>query len=234
MTDVKPFTGFPEAGLRFLEDLADNNNKDWFDAHKKEYIKLVRDPSVALVIALGERLQSISPHIRYDPRTNGSGSLLRVNRDVRFSEDKSPYKTKVAMMFWEGPGKKMEHPGFGMQIETTGAGLMAGQFNFDKSLLTAYREAVIDDKLGAALVEAVEAVTSGSDYEVKGEHYKRVPRGYSADHERADWLRYAGLWASSPQIDVDTLISPKFVDIAFEHFKNMAPIQRWLVEIYPA
>jgi uncharacterized protein (TIGR02453 family) len=233
MTDGKTFSGFPEAGLRFLEELAANNNKEWFDAHKKDYNKLVRDPSVALVIAIGERLQSISPNIRYDPRTNGSGSLLRINRDVRFSEDKSPYKTKIAMMFWEGDGKKMEHPGFGMQIETTGAGLMAGKFNFDKSMLPVYREAVLDDVLGVQLVNAVQKVKSAGDYEVGGEHYKRVPRGYSDDHERADWLRYAGLWASSPEIDLNTVMSPAFVEVVFNHFRNMAPIQQWLVQINP-
>ena len=234
MSEIKAFTGFPKEGLHFLEELAANNNKAWFDAHKKDYIKLVRDPAVELVVALGERLQSISPHIIYDPRTNGSGSLLRVNRDVRFSEDKSPYKTKVAMMFWQGAGKKMEHPGFGMQIETTGAGLMAGQFNFSKPMLQAYREAVVDDTLGVALVEAVDSVCAAGDYEVKGEHYKRVPRGFSEEHERADWLRYAGLWASSPQIDVETLSSSEFVNVAFDHFRKMAPIQQWLVQVSPS
>lgn len=232
MSAIPEFTGFPQAGLQFLRDLSANNNKDWFDTHKNTYIETVRTPAQALVAALGERLQGISPDIRFDTRTNGSGSLMRINRDVRFSADKSPYKTNIAMMFWQGPGKKMDMPGFGLQISPFGeTGTMGGMFGFSKTMLQAYREAVAHDDLGPALVEAVDAVRSAGEYRISGEHYKRVPRGFDADHPRAEWLKYAGLHATSPQIPDDVLTSPAMVDVCFDHFKNMAPIQQWLVRV---
>ena len=225
------FVGFSAAGIEFLNNLRSNNNKAWFDAHKDDYIKFLRNPATIFVAAMGEKLQTIAPEIRFDTRTNGSGSLMRINRDTRFSEDKAPYKTNIAMMFWEGPGKKMEHPGFGMQIGIDEAGLMAGVFGFSKPMLTAYREAVADDKMGKKLQAALDAVRNAGDYTINGEHYKRVPRGYDSDHPRADLLRYAGLWASSPPIPVEVVTRPEFLDTCFEHFRNMAPIQRWLVDV---
>ena len=82
---------------------------------------------------MGERLKSIDGEIVVDTRTNGSGSLMRAARDTRFSKDKSPYKVNVAMMWWRGSGKKMQHPGFGMQITPDEAGLMVGMFHFAKA-----------------------------------------------------------------------------------------------------
>lgn len=231
MNQIKPFTGFPEAGLQFLADLAANNNKEWFTAHKATYLATVRDPAIAFVAALGEQLKLISKDIRYDLRTNGSGSMMRINRDIRFSQDKSPYKTAVGIRFWEGPGKAAQHPGFGINIEPTGAGMMAGLFHFDKPWLQRYRAAVIDDALGAQLVEAIQAVQGAGDYQIQGEHYKRVPRGFDKDHARADWLRYAGLWTSSPRIDVSTLTTPNLVAACLEHGRNMAAIQQWLAAV---
>lgn len=225
------FNGFPEAGWQFFEQLAENNSKEWFDDHKDDYITYVREPAIAFVEVLGKRLQAISQGIRYDTSTNGSGSLMRINRDIRFSNDKSPYKTNIALMFWEGDGKKMEAPAFGYQFEPTGGGAMSGMFGFSKPMLQAYREAVDNHETGQALVEAVDAVTSTQGYQVMGTHYKKVPRGYPADHPRAELLKYNGLHARSPMIDRETLTKPELVDICFEHARTMAPIQRWLVQI---
>lgn len=226
------FHGFPAEGLKFLEDLAHNNSRAWFEPRKKEYNRLVRDPAIALVEDLGAQLQNISPLIRYDTSTTGSGSLLRLHRDIRFSPDKSPYKTNIAMMFWEGMGKKMEHPAFGFQFEPDGGAGMAGVFSFSRSLLDVYRRAVMDEQLGSELVKAVEAVRSaGNGYSIHGEQYKRMPSGFSAEHPRAEWLRYGGLYAHCPRIPVDVMLTPDLVDVCYEHCGKMAPIQRWLVQL---
>ncbi|NDJ59958.1 MAG: DUF2461 domain-containing protein [Chloroflexi bacterium] len=225
------FAGFSDAGLKFLDDLAANNNKEWFEANKQTYISALRDPAIALIAALGERLQTVAPGLRCDTSTNGSGSLMRINRDTRFSDDKTPYKTNIAFMLWEGAGKKTESPAFGMQITSQSGELIAGMFQFPKPLLQAYRDAVIDDRLGAALVEAVESVRGAGDYTISGEHYKRVPRGYDADHPRAEWLRYNALYAHAPAITPPLLTSPDLLEACVEHCVNMAPIQRWLVQV---
>ena len=227
------FEGFPVEAGQFLRDLRDNNNKEWFEAHKQTYIEALRSPAQAFVLAVGERLQVIvSSEVYYDTRTNGSGSLMRINRDVRFSKDKSPYKENLAMIWWQGAGKKMQNPAFGLQITPTGVGMMAGMFGFDKDQLERYRDAVDDEKKGKALEVAVAEVQKAGDYVLFGDMLKKVPRGYDADHPRAAWLKYKGLYAHLNEDLPQAIInSADFVDITVEHFVNMAPIQQWLAQV---
>lgn len=225
------FSGFPKAGIQFLAELAENNDKTWFKVNKARYEQDLLAPALEFVTAVGQQLQSISPHIQYDTRTNGSGSLMRIYRDVRFSKDKSPYKTNLSGMWWEGEGKKTQSPAFGFQLETQGIAVMAGMFQFDKAQLQAYREAVANEETGQGLQEAVTAV-AGDTYELVGQHYKRVPRGYDTDHPRADLLRHNALYVHPRRpIPIEVVTSPQLVDDCMEHFRQMAPIQRWLAAV---
>ena len=225
------FNGFPPEGLKFLADLSENNDRDWFNARKQLYLDNIVAPAVAFVETMGERLRFISPHIQYDTRTNGQGSLMRIYRDTRFSEDKSPYKTWVGIRFWEGGGKASQNPGYFFGFDATAGGLHVGMHGFDKAMLAAYREAVDDDKLGSELESALEAVRGAGAYEINGEHYKRVPRGYDQDHPRTDLLRYNTLYASSPGIEPAVLTSSALVDVIMDHCEKMAPVQQWLVKV---
>jgi uncharacterized protein (TIGR02453 family) len=226
------FPGFPHDTLEFLYELSQNNDKSWFDANKARYRENILDNAPLFVAALGARLQAeISPGIVYDTRVNGAGSMMRIYRDVRFSKDKTPYKTNIAFAFWEGPRKKMENPSFGFQFGTWGAGIYGGLWGFPKGTIDAYRQAVDDDKLGAKLEAAIEAVETAGEYEISGDLYKRVPRGYDTDHPRAELLKYKGLHASSPQFDIEIVTTPELVDVCAQHCKNMAPLQQWLVKI---
>ena len=104
------FPGFPPETQAFLRELRENNNRDWFTANKARFDDVVRAPALQWVAVMGERLRTIDPDIVVDLRANGSGSLMRAARDTRFSKDKSPYKVNVAMLWWHGAGKKMQHP----------------------------------------------------------------------------------------------------------------------------
>jgi uncharacterized protein (TIGR02453 family) len=86
------FNGFPRDGLAFLGDLAAHNDRAWFAAHKQEYQATLLEPAQAFVGVLGERLRALAPGIRADPRTDGRGTLMRLSRDTRFSDDKTPTK----------------------------------------------------------------------------------------------------------------------------------------------
>ncbi len=230
--DITQFEGFPRDTLVFLNELSENNDKTWFDANKDRYRANVIANAPAFVATLGERLQAgISPGIVYDTRTNGAGSMMRIYRDTRFSKDKTPYKTNIAFAFWEGQRKKMENPSFGFQFGTFGAGLYGGVWGFPKEMLEAYRQAVVDDKLGVELEQVIAQVQAAGDYVIGGEQYKRVPRGYDADHPRAELLKYKGLHASSPQFDVEIVTTPELVDVCYAHCKAMAPLQQWLVRL---
>ena len=142
MSTIPPFAGFPDEGLTFLAELADHNNREWFEAHKDTYRNNLMTPAQAFVAALGQRLQMILPGIQHDTRLNGAGSLMRIYRDIRFSKDKTPYETHVSMVFWEGKGKKTEKLGVYFRLSAAGASMGAGHHMFPKSLLTAYRDAI--------------------------------------------------------------------------------------------
>jgi len=232
MNTLQPFSGFPKEALRFYKQLENNNDREWFAEHKQVYQECVLEPAQAFVLGLGERLKSLSKGLRYDPRTNGSGSIMRIYRDIRFSKDKSPYKTNLGIVFWESDGKKTEGPGYYFHMNAKGAMMYAGLHDFPKAILPKYRDAVVDKKMGAELEAAIKSVRAAGDYVVGGEHYKRVPRGYADDHPRADLLRHNSLFAHTQLIDAAALSNPDLIDLCFEHCHNMLPIHKWLVKLF--
>jgi len=231
MSTIPSFAGFPDEGLAFLAELTDNNNREWFEAHKDTYRNSLMTPAQALVAALGQHLQMILPGIQYDTRLNGSGSFMRIYRDIRFSKDKTPYKTHVSMVFWEGKRKKTENPGFYFRVSAGGASMGAGLHMFPKPMLTSYRDAVADEQMGAELVALRTEIESTGESTVGGEHYRRVPRGYDPDHPRADLLRHNGLFVMSPPIGPEQVQAPELVDICFDWCAKIAPLHRWLVNL---
>ena len=231
MSDSAPFVGFPSEGLQFLSDLYAHNEREWFNAHKAVYERALLGPGQCFVRALGERLQELSPAIQYDTRTNGSGSMLRIDPDIRFSKDKTPYHTQMRFFFWEGAAPKMRNPGFHFTFDGLSGATYAGRWGFDKPLLTAFREAVADARRGPELVAMIAEVQASGEYLVGGSHYKRVPRGYPSDHPRAELLRHNGLNARAPEIPAAVLTAPELVDVCFQHCRNMASLVRWLVNL---
>lgn len=229
MSELSKFNGYFPETLQFFVDIKENNNRSWFAEHKKDYQRFVVEPTKAFILALGQRLEEIAPAIQYDTRANGSGSMMRIYRDVRFSKDKSPYKTWLGIMFWEGSGKKTESPGFYFGLDADGAGAHAGLYGFPKPFLEAYREAVLDEVLGEEFNGLLKTMPSA--YTVSDKHYKRIPRGYDKDHPRADLLLYNSMVISAPTLLSDVLVSPDLVDICFEHYQQMAPMQQWLAKV---
>ena len=229
MSRFQKFNGFSKEVIQFYQDLTQNNNKLWFEQNRKIFDVQVMKPAQTFVVELGERLESIAPNIVADPRRDRS--IFRIHRDTRFSEDKSPFKTYLAMFFWEGPSKKLENSGFYLQINTTSLLLAAGLYSFPASLLEVYREAVIHSKQGDKLVKAIEQVKQHSAYKIGGEHYKKIPRGYDEKHPNAKLLLYNGIYGYLEDSHPKELHSAEFVDFCFQHFKNMAPIHQWIREV---
>jgi uncharacterized protein (TIGR02453 family) len=226
------FDGFPPGALTFLKELWANNRRDWFEGHQQDYSEFILKPAQAFTAALGERLKEISGDIQYDTRTNGRGSIKRIHRDIRFSKDKTPYKTYVGIVFWEGKREsaKTENPAFYFRLDSEGGAMFAGMHNFPRPLLQRYRDAVVDEEQGDKLQQAISAVTESGSCEVGGEHYKRVPPGYDKTHPRAGLLRFNALFASSPVIDPRALNDESLVDTCFEYCRTMAPVFLWLTD----
>ncbi len=225
------FEGFPPSGLEFLRGLAANNNKAWFEAHRGEYQEYLLEPAKDLVIDLGSKLQDeVSPNIRADPRFNGS--IMRSSRDIRFSKDKSPYKSWFGLWFWEGGQRRsMESPGFYFSLDPDQLVLGAGKHAFDKPMLDKYRSAVIDPTMRRSLLRVVDDARAAG-YEVGGKTYKQVPRSYEPrDSATADMLLYGALHAGISMPVPPETRSAAFVDFCLEHFRAVAPLEQWLVEV---
>ena len=220
-----PFSGFPVETTRFLAALHDHNDKKWFSSHRKDYEAYYLAPAKALVEALAAPLKRIDKRVRAVPEVNGS--ILRINRDVRFSKDKSPYKDHLDLFFWSGPRKGWDHSGFFFRLTPTKLVLGAGMHAFSPAMLARYRKAVLNAKKGEALARAVLALREAG-YEVGGETYKKTPKGVPADHPRAGLLRHSGLHAGWGGDHPDGLHSPAFLAFAATHFASVAPIHAWL------
>jgi uncharacterized protein (TIGR02453 family) len=232
MTVSTAFAGFPREGLDFLEGLATDNTREYFDAHRATYQSELLRPAKDFVVALGEELRSrVSAGIRAEPRINGS--ILRINRDTRFSTDKRPYKDHVDFWFWEGDAPSRERPGLFVRLRPTTVVLGAGMHRFEPTALAAYRAAVADEGTGCALEEALAAATGLRGATVGGLAYKRVPRGFGADHPRAELLRHGALYVSGEWKLPRAASGPAFVGWAAERLERLAPVERWLTATLP-
>lgn len=212
--------------LEFLADLEQHNDRAWFEANRKRYEEHFVAPAKAFVVEVGARIEAAVPGVHAEPRVNGS--IFRINRDTRFSKDKRPYKHHLDLMFWVGEGRSRECPGFFFRLMPDGLFVGGGMHGFDKEKLRRFRAAVAADGPGAALDAAAAAVRAAGDYNLGGQTYKRVPRGFEPDHPRAGWLRHSALWAdwsASPPPAVD---GPEFTETVVDHMVACAPIVRWI------
>ena len=148
------FNGFFPETLNFYTELAAHNNKSWFETHRSDYEDYVLEPSRDFVVAVGERLRQLAPNVMADPRVNKS--IFRIYRDTRFSKDKTPYKTHLALWFpINQGGAKFDQPGYYFHLEPGNLMLGAGNHGFSKPILRAYRDAVVDPKQGPSLAKAI-------------------------------------------------------------------------------
>lgn len=210
----------------FLAGLAKNNSKAWFDQHRADYEEHCLEPAKAFVEAIGPQLRKISKTVNYEPRVNGS--IFRMNRDVRFSKDKTPYKTNLDFWFWEGGKRGWETPGFFLRLTSTAVVAGAGMHHFQSpETLAAYRKAVLDAKAGRELEQITAKLTPA---ELGEATRKTVPKGFDKDHPRAAYLLHEGLYAMREQKLPKSVFGPSFVVDCMAEFRRAAPISAWLTK----
>ncbi len=222
------FNGFPTDTIQFLAELQANNNKPWFDQHRSEYESFFMRPAREFTIAMGERLRDLSPGVIADPRVNKS--IFRIYRDVRFSRDKTPYKTHLAILFWVGEGAKLENPGYYFHLDANNLMLGGGIYQFSKPMLKAYREAVNDPQQGSDL-ERIISKLKEQGYYIGSQTYKRVPRDYAPDHKFAGLLRYSGITMGKDLSLPKNLSAATLVDTCFAIYRHAKPMVTWLQKI---
>jgi len=229
MISTFKFNGFSEETVKFLRGLKANNSKPWFAAHRKIYEQHLLTPAMTFVAEMGQKLEQISPNIVAVPKIDQS--IFRIYRDVRFSSDKSPYKTHFAMLFWEGERKKIENPSFYMHFDSEVVFIGAGIYGFPRDMIRPYREAVVHPLHGKTLRDAIDRVRKNPENILGWKYYKKIPVGFEADHPNADLLLYNGLGFQWETPLPDEFYSNKFVDFVYRKFEEMAPIHHWLVDL---
>ena len=199
------FRGWPSEALEFYEGLAADNSKTYWTEHKAVYESQVHAPMVDL-------LAELEPEF-------GTGKIFRPYRDVRFSADKSPYKTQLAA--------SLERGGY-LQLSADGLAAGCGMYEMAPDQLDRYRGAVADDRTGAELTALI-ATIEGAGVTVHGHgSLKTAPRGYPKDHPRLELLRHKGLiaWTEWPPAAwLGTAAAKKRV-VGF--FRASRPLREWL------
>lgn len=218
---------FPPETFTFLEGIAAHNDKTWFEANRALYDKGYVEAGKAFVTEMGPRLRAISDAVQFDPRVNGS--IGRVNRDIRFAKDKRPYKEHLGLWFWHGDRKGWEKPGFWFSLTAQHMHLGAGMYGFEKAMLDEFRQSIVHPRSGKALLAAVAAVKAAGPYEIGGKTRKVLPKGFTTDPDRIEYLLYEGLYISI-ELPAAAAREPDFIDRCVEHYANCWPIAKWLLD----
>jgi len=224
------FPGFRPQAIGFLRRLARHNTKAWFERHRSEYESEVLHPLRALVEDVDVRLARMAPELVGDPRR----SIFRIHRDIRFSADKSPYKTHAACHFYHqdagrAVGQDAVGAGAGLYFQLAGGNCLAGGGIWmpARPALDRLREAIADapeDLEDLVRVPAFRRRFGGLDEDTM---LTRLPRGFAAGHPAERWLRYRSFTATRHLPDAEAL-SPRLASILARDFSVLVPMVRWL------
>lgn len=223
------FTGFNKKTLKFLESIRENNNKEWFEAHKEEYKQLILNPSRAFVVEMGEHLQALEPTINAVPKINKS--LFRIYRDTRrMGLNKEPIKSRIGIIFWQGSGKRLQSSGFYMHFSPDELFVAAGVRWFEKPMLDAYRKYIKDDIKRAQLQSIIEMLEE-KGYFIIEKAYKRYPKGFTKEMSNVELTLYKGM--ASYKILNPNLIEDgeKLIDTLYKIYEDMMPLQKFMYEV---
>ena len=223
------FTGFADRQGRFFKMLGRNQDRNWFKEHRAEYEEGWLNPMKALLGEVRERAARLVPREEL-----AVPKVFRIYRDVRFSKDKSPFKTHIGGYVALGGTTRGSPTMIALpyvHIGADGAFAAIGQYMMDPSQLADFRAGVLDEKRGAALGGILRKLTRAGFTIGSHDELKRVPRGMDPQHPRADLLRRKGLIVSLPSVPRELLVSPKLVGWLVNHTKRAVPLVEWLADV---
>jgi uncharacterized protein (TIGR02453 family) len=204
-----------------LADLKRNNNRRWFEAHKATYESTVKEASIRFILEIGPHLHALSEHISVNPRPVG-GSLFRIYRDVRFSKDKSSYKTHVGIHFpvRANFGKNAPHAaGFYLHLEPGGSFGGGGIWHPEPENLMKIRHAIAEHpKEWRKICTAME---------IEGDRLKRPPAGFDPDHPCIEDLKLKDFFASTSFTQAQ-VTGKHFLEEYVESCKRISPLVAFL------
>jgi uncharacterized protein (TIGR02453 family) len=220
------FEGFADSSAKFFKLLAKNQDRTWFQARKEEFEAGWQQPMTELLAEVRDGVDSAYRHCDLD-----EPKLFRIYRNLRFSKDKSPYKTHVGGLIpTKRKGKVTEVPmAIYVHVGEPKSFAAAGHYMMDPRMLERFRSSVADDKRGRELDKILSALTKKGFVVRSYDEYKRVPKGYDAEHPRAEHLKRKGLTVGFPEFPKGILTSPKLATWLIGNAKAAAPLVEWLV-----
>lgn len=221
------FNGLPKDYFDFFRQLKANNNRAWFEDNRLRFRESVQEPLSAFVEAMGPRLKKISKHFVADPRLNG-GSIFRIYRDVRFSKDKSPYKTHGGVQFRHALGRDAHAPGFYVHLDPDEIFYGGGVWAPAPPALMRIREAIggQNDKWRKAISDKSFTARFGG---VSGEKLSRPPRGFDPAHPQIEDIKRKSFFAMSPGAAAAAR-KASFTDEVAASFADARPLMKFLYE----
>ncbi|MEO6800561.1 MAG: DUF2461 domain-containing protein [Rhodanobacter sp.] len=215
---------FTPATFRFLRALGRNNRREWFHAHKDDYERHVREPFQQLITDMQSPLAKISAHYRADPRKIG-GSLHRVYRDTRYSNNKLPYKSWQGSRFFHERRREIQSPGFYLHVEPGACFAGGGMWHPEPDALKHIREFLVDNP--AAWKRATQGKPFREHLQLVGESLIRAPRGYDPAHDLIDDLKRKDFVATT-RFDEALACSGELLPWTVATFKRVAPLVDYL------
>jgi uncharacterized protein (TIGR02453 family) len=187
---------FTPGVFKFLRELEVNNNKDWWEDNKDRYIETIREPSLEFISDFSKYLDRIAPHLTANAKTVG-GSLMRPYRDMRFTSDKTPYKTNVGIQFRHESGKDVHAPGFYLHLQPSENFAGSGMWSPEPKVANRIRERIHDD--AGEWKKAAHSSSFSGTWTISHpeEALKRVPSQFDPDHQFADDIRLKSFMAGA-------------------------------------
>jgi uncharacterized protein (TIGR02453 family) len=205
--------------VQFLKQVKRNNRRTWFLKNRERYEEVVRQPGLRFVLDFGLRMKAVSPWIVVDPKPH-RGSLQRIYRDIRFSADKTPYKTWVGMTFPHASrSEEVRAVGYYLHLDPEGSALYGGTWQPDRRSLAKIRDAI------AWKPEEWKKAKRGLTLE--GASLRRAPRGYAENHPLIEDLKRQD-FVVSVKLSAAQVCGPRFLLDVTAGAKKMAPLLAFL------
>jgi uncharacterized protein (TIGR02453 family) len=218
-----PFEGFPKKGIEFFKKLKRNNNRTWFESHKQEYEELAKLPMQSFIFALQSHFSAFAPEFDLSPKR----SIFRIYRDVRFSKDKTPYKTHIAAHFvLRGKEKGFVGSGYYFHVEPGDVFIGGGIYMPDSDQLKKIRQAIAlrPDEFLSIINHRYFKRRFGT---LKGDTLQRIPKGYDESHPMAKWLKLKQFFVGV-DFPEGAAFKASLVDKVADVCKDAAPLVRFL------
>lgn len=215
---------FTKDFIKFFQDLTKNNDREWFHANKKNYEVHVKNPFKDFVQLIIDKMQEVDPTVVILPKD----AIFRINRDIRFAKDKTPYKTNVSAAISAGGRKDHSKPGVYFEMGAENFSIYSGVYQPDKNQLQSIREGI------ASQPKEFEKILNDKKFkkfwgEIHGEKNKRIPKEFKEDVETQPLIANKQFYVMT-QFDADKILDPKLDKIVMEYYLAAKPLGDFFYE----